>query len=1107
MKQKKNISKTNLISITSRSKQNSNSSLIALENNANYKIYEEKLKNFVDEIKTNKIKYNALKIVFEYEDNFRLVLDIYKKHKKSLLELELLGFFLKSLTNFISLIHSDEPISQLDKTLNTVNRYLKVKTYNINKILFRIGDIGTNYYVLLKGKAYTLVPRKIAKAMTFDEYRDHLKILYILGEDYLLEKTMHSNAKSCDISYADIDTKECWDLRNIYKNNYSCKYERYIRIINGDEHIKFDDYINDNSTYENNNGHYKSQNHCTNNIEKNSKIIKYFNKIFVYKEMKKEIKKEIKIELKKKDSFNNQNESIDDSNNKEDDSENNFYIKQKLKKSRKNLQILDSKQLEEFNSFNIGIPKELLIKDKIFTSKANYDGGDLPTFFAGNINNNEIEEKNEKSIEEEKNPYKIKTNENINKDHNINLALNKKRNITILGYTRIGVIMPGMNFGEISLLRNNHIQTGTLFIEENSHVGQLNIDEYNSTIQAMRTKIRTNSINFLLSTKLFGDISYNYFLSKYWIYFQCKKLQKGEFLFRIGEECENIYIIYNGEIKLNSYIDKENIDDLINGIKQEKNKPINYYINTIPNNSNNNNNSIFEKTQKFCLMIGKKGDILGLSDIINYQTNKSICEGEVITDQLSYYEINKNIIFGKIQTINNTNTTSNNTFNIENIDYIIKTKEEFIVNRLNDIKMAIEQRTKYLKSDEKNNHVENNKIININNKIIKEGVKHYKFNKKRKSLTLNNYDGCPEIKNKTILTNRKQIFSMNSLEFEKIKESLNLIQTQQKLNIRKLSENNDKSLALNRMISKNLLNGNTQLNFKFQNNIDFKNTLNINSSNLALDMNNTIKDNIKKLNTDFNFLNNSNSNNNSIINDNNKNIKDDKEDKNDIKKININMFKPYEFPKIQNEKNDDKNWDSFRKIKILKFLFLNDDNQRYKLYKYNKSKKQNTNQNYFINTLRSNTIKNNNNNYIMNFENVENDSYYKGNKNYLIKSMNAENKKKDLKSNGKAMLKPLKINLQEKNIKSKYFPEKINMNQDHKIASRKKSPLDINKIINNNSSIEKNTQVNGKNRKQSPFICKYKRNSLLNNFYFSLGNNNNMNSLKNNKDLFPYIEK
>ena len=1087
MKQKKNISKTNLVSITSRSKQNSNSSLIALENNANYKIYEEKLKNFVDEIKTNKIKYNALKMVFEYEDNFKLVLDIYKKPKKSLLELELLGFFLKSLTNFISLIHLDEPISQLDRTLNTVNRYLKVKTYNINKILFRIGDIGTNYYVLLKGKAYTLVPRKITKSMTFDEYRNHLKILYIMGEDYLLEKTMHSNVKSCDISYADIDTKECWDLRNIYKNNYSCKYEKFIRIINGDEHIKFENYIN-NNTYEKDNGNYKSQNHCINNIEKNSNIIKYFNKIFVYKETNKE--------LKKKDSFNSQNESIDDSYNKEEESENNFYIKQKLKKSRKNLLALDSKQLEQINSFNIGIPKELLIKDKNFTSKVSYDGGDLPTFFAGNINNNELEEKNEKSIEEEKNEYK--TNEIINKAQSINHALNKKRNLTILGYTRIGVIMPGMNFGEISLLRNNHIQTGTLFVEENSHIGKLNIDEYNSTIQAMRTKIRTNSINFLLSTKLFGDISYNYFLSKYWIYFQCKKLQKGEFLFRIGEECENIYIIYNGEIKLNSYIDKDNIDDLINGIKQEKNKPKNYYINTILNNNNNNNNSIFERTQKFCLMIGKKGDILGLSDIINYQTNKSICEGEVITDQLSYYEINKNIIFGKIQTINNTNTTSNNTFNIENIDYIIKTKEEFIVNRLNDIKKAIEQRTKYLKSDEKNNHVENNKIIN--KKIIKEGVKYYKLNKKRKSLTLNNYDGYPESKNKTILTNRKQIFPMNSLEFEKIKDSLNLIQIQQKLNKRKLSENNDKSLSLNRMISRSLLNGNTQLNFKFQNNIDFKNTLNINSSNLALDMNNTIKDNLRILNADFNFLNNSNINNNTNINDNVKNINDDKEDKNGIKKININMFKPYEFPKIQNEKNDYKKWDSFRKIKILKFLFLNNDNQRYKLYKYNKTKKQNTNQNYFINTLRSNTIKNNNN-YILNFENVENDSYYKRNKNYLIKSMNAENKNINLKSNGKTMLKPLKLNLKEKNIKSKNFAEIINMNQEHKIKSKNNSPLDINKINNNN------TQINRKDRNNSPFISKYKRNTLLNNFYFSLGNKNNTNSLKNNNNLFSCIEK
>ena len=38
------------------------------------------------------------------------------------------------------------------------------------------------------------------------------------------------------------------------------------------------------------------------------------------------------------------------------------------------------KNNEDINSFNIGIPKELLTKDLIFKHKYKYDGGELPTF-------------------------------------------------------------------------------------------------------------------------------------------------------------------------------------------------------------------------------------------------------------------------------------------------------------------------------------------------------------------------------------------------------------------------------------------------------------------------------------------------------------------------------------------------------------------------------------------------------------------------------------------------------------------------------------------------------------------------------------------------------
>ena len=1119
MMQKRNYSKTNLLSYPVRNKTNSSTSLNDLENNnnPNYKIYEEKLKKFVEEIKTNKIKYNALKIVFEYEDNFKLVLDIYKKHKKSKLELEILSLFLKSLVNFISLIHSNEPISQLDVTLDTVNRYLKVKTFEKNQIVYRIGDFGAKYYIILKGKAYTLVPRKFVKSMTFDEYRNHLILLYIFGEDYLLEQTMHNNAKSCDISYSDIDNITNRNLKQIYKNNYSCNYEKYIRIINGDEHIMIGNNIND---YISEDDEEKDiiQNQNINNIErnttfkvnkdKNRKIFKFFKKIFIYHD----IKKEMKI----KDSFNLQNESINENNYKEDnqlfiESENSLYFKQILKdkvkyKRIKDIENLDLKQIEEINSFNIGVPQQLLIKDKNITSQVKYDGGELPTFFGDNINNKEMKEKNYNFLEEENKIYKIKNNLTKSKDPNFNLVLNKKRNLIIVGYTRIGVLLSGMNFGEISLLKENHLQTNTLFIAEDSQIGKLNINEYNITVKAVRTKIRTNSINFLLSTKLFGNISYNYFLNKYWIYFQCKKIQKGEFLFKIGEECENLYIIYNGEIKLNSYIDKENIDDLINGLKKEKNKPIKYKIHNSQNN-NSNNNSIFERIQKFCLMIGKKGDILGLSDIINYQTNKFICEGEVISDQLSYYEINKNIIFGKISTINNNNNTSssNTTFNIENIENIIKTKEEFMINRLNDIKMAIEQRTKYLNSDGSNS-VENNKIINKKNKIIKEGIKNYKLNKNRKSLTLNEYDGYSTNHNnyQTINSNSKQIFSMNYLEFEKIKESLNKIKMQQKINQRKLSENNDKSLIINKTIADCFSKGNNQLNLKLKNNIEFKNTIKLNSSNLSKDVNHSGKENTIKLEKDFNLVNNSN-NKNCITFDNSKNINDEGKNHN-YKKINYyKMCKPYEFPKIQNEKNN-YNWDSFRKIKILKFLFLNDENLKYKLFKYNKTKKQISNQNYFINTLKRNTIKNINNNFF-NSENIENDLSYKKNKNNFINNINTENTIINMKKNEKNQIKPIKLNLKIGNRNSNHLGDNINLNQNsYKASSLNKK----NKTSIDNSFINKNNQLNItfiKNRNNSPFFNKYKGNSLLNNFYFSLGNKNNINKMKNTKNKFPYIEK
>ena len=50
---------------------------------------------------------------------------------------------------------------------------------------------------------------------------------------------------------------------------------------------------------------------------------------------------------------------------------------------------------EDGKNFNIGIPKELLTKDRIPTNKFKYDGGELPTFFTRHKNNYKYYEDNE----------------------------------------------------------------------------------------------------------------------------------------------------------------------------------------------------------------------------------------------------------------------------------------------------------------------------------------------------------------------------------------------------------------------------------------------------------------------------------------------------------------------------------------------------------------------------------------------------------------------------------------------------------------------------------------------------------------------------------------
>ena len=692
-----------------------------------------------------------------------------------------------------------------------------------------------------------------------------------------------------------------------------------------------------------------------------------------------------------------------------------------------------------------------------------------------------------------------------------NHVLNLRRNFVIIGYDKVGTISPGMSFGEISLLNDEHKRTCTIFIEEDSMIGRLNFGEYNITIRAIRSKIRTDSIKFLLNTKLFGDISYIFFLNKYWIYFQCKKIQKGDFLFKIGNICENIYIIYKGEIKLNCYIDRDNINDLIKGIelyKSKKNEKISYLLNEILYQNNNNNNknkknnhsSIFERKQKYCLMIGKKGDILGLNDIINYRNNKYICEGEVTSDYLSYYEINKTLIFNQLSNFNE--NVAKNILNVDNIYYIMKTKQDFMLNKLNNIKMTIEQRYKYM-SEEVNNSIENDKIMNIKNKNKlhkKYENRSSKLNKNKKSLSLNffNIEYERNKKSNKLMEYKKQNYFSSFFKNEKKKENINNCNVNEyPLNKRKLSDDNSyKFLNLNKLNDKLNLNLNLNNNNNFTKSLDsyplFNNKIKKKKKN-NFNINNNPNNNLNL--TSYNSINNSRNNqsnnsirNKSINNSTNNNISNNLINKNEENENKLNNFspcKPYEFPKIHNDNINKIKLNSLKKYKILKFLFLNENKQKYKLFK---NKKKNIH-NYFIDTLKSSIIKNIN---IIENDNILNNSFNNINTNNNSINIHSENRYLNYKTE-KIKLSQFKLNLRNSKL---YYNSKTKNEKGIDIIKNDIKPFL--KSSSQNSLLNRNVQVNKHD--------KGNRNKLLKHLYSSLSVKNKMKRMKINNNLYPKIE-
>ena len=235
-----------------------------------------------------------------------------------------------------------------------------------------------------------------------------------------------------------------------------------------------------------------------------------------------------------------------------------------------------------------------------------------------------IKKEKEKEKEEKKEEKKIKNNKNNkNKNNNKdkkeggdstrrkskNYLYNIERTFTVWKYFEVCRLTPGKCFGELALHKEGRKRNATIITNENCVFGTLYKEPYQMFIKETMEKARKINVELLLKSKLFRGCNSEKFELHFFSCFKFVKKNKGEYLFRQGEERSNIYFIKKGEVQIELYSSCANIDNILENLGYPNED---FELNELIKSQ--------KKLEKFCQINRKfnvlifSGDIIGLSD-------------------------------------------------------------------------------------------------------------------------------------------------------------------------------------------------------------------------------------------------------------------------------------------------------------------------------------------------------------------------------------------------------------------------------------------------------------------------------------------------------------
>lgn len=346
---------------------------------------EQAIKILAANLRESRIKKNEIEAIFNQKESLFLVRYILTKNTRTLDDLCILKVFLSSLEKFVTLIRSHNSATHDDRSeeiISKVSLGIKIHTESANTMLFRVGDTGNKFYIILRGSVTVLIPQEKEMRLSKDQYIAHLRMLYQNKEDYLISKAIDKNK---DIFDVDMNKIKCQRLQG-----QNLQLDQYLKKLKGEQ------------------------------------------------------------------------------------------IKQ--------------------NNFN---------------------------------------------------PL-----------------------ITIFCYHNIITLAEGNFFGEVAIENDDSLRTASIFVNEKTTFGTLDSTSYKSSIRVVQQKIKREHTLFILSFGLFGEMGYQFFVTKLWNYFTFKYYKQGDFLFKENEDRKKIYFLFSGELKLHCELGKNRIKSIIEYLKGKRVKVI-----------------------------------------------------------------------------------------------------------------------------------------------------------------------------------------------------------------------------------------------------------------------------------------------------------------------------------------------------------------------------------------------------------------------------------------------------------------------------------------------------------------------------------------------------